>query len=119
FLPSFAVFPEIPLRYHYGFDLLAAIFCRAFVLSADRGLDVATIFCWISLLWILVSFLRAMAVPRKLLGLALAFILLAGGFSWFLAKAPTGYNIAPEWQLSFVFHRKLHQNFVSYFYQHP
>lgn len=41
--PRHATFPDVPLRYHYGFDLVSAALTALLHLRVDQAIDVATI----------------------------------------------------------------------------
>ena len=123
FPPSYIAFPEVSFKYHYGFDLLAAVFCLVTGLPGFLGIDGIALTSWISLLAILIVFLKSLGVPRQTWGIALAFIVLSGGWAWWLASGEPGGRGAsfqvPQWQEMFLFGRFIHPQIISYFFQHP
>jgi len=122
FPPSYIAFPDIPYRYHYGFNLVAAVFSRAFHLPGYLGVDVASLLSWYAILFSLILFLRKVGLPRPALGLALAFCTLSGGLSWWISRNDPGMGVVyqlPNWQQMFVMLRGIHPHFVMYFFQHP
>lgn len=115
----FLSFPEIPNKYHIGFDILAALFSKMFRIPGYQGVDIATIFLWTALLLYLGLLLRSLGVPRKHMALASIFVVFTGGLSWWWPAAfETGARI-PEWQYFHVAGRLSHFHFVFYFFQHP
>ncbi len=122
FPPHLIAFPGEALRYHYGFNLLAAVFSKVFSIPAYAGIDVVTILSWTLLVLFLLIFLEDLQVPRKGWALAVALILLTGGLSWWLARndasAAPIFQL-PNWQQMFVAHRHIHPSFILYFFQHP
>ncbi len=44
--PRLLVSPDLPLRYHYGFDLVAACLTELLRVQVDRALDLATVLLW-------------------------------------------------------------------------
>jgi hypothetical protein len=123
FPPKFLAFPDIPYRYHYGFNLLAAVICRLLHLPAYWGVDILTVILWMTSLGMVTLLLEALGLPRRLAALGLLFILFSGGWSWWLARAePGGFGEsyqAPHWQLMYLHRRYISPNFVTYFFQHP
>jgi hypothetical protein len=54
--PRHLTFPDLPLRYHYGFNLLVACITALTRARVDVGIDIATVLLWIctgSVLWAL------------------------------------------------------------------
>ncbi len=122
FPPTLTAFPEVSLRYHYGFNLLAAGFSKAFALPGYWGIDVAAILSWLLLCSFLLIFFQDTGVPRRGWGLGFALVVLTGGLSWCLARQDTSFPPIyqlPHWQQMFVAHRHIHPNFTLYFFQHP
>lgn len=122
FPPSFTAFPEIPYRYHYGFNLIAAYFSLAFGLPGYLGVDLATLLSWVSFIGVFLFFLKLLMVPRAGWTMALALVTLTGGLSWLLSKNDPGMGALfqiPHWQQMFVLRRGVHPHFMMYFFQHP
>jgi len=123
FPPKYIAFPEIPYRYHYGFNLISAYWSKALGLPGYWGIDITAILCWVGLVGVLLSFLVSLKVPQKTLGLALLFIPLTGGMSWLLLSQHVGPYGAifqlPHWQQMFVFNYHIHPQPMMYFFQHP
>jgi hypothetical protein len=115
--PRHLALPDVPLRYHYGFDLFTACLTALLRLPVDRAIDVATILLWCAswcLFWILGERLagRAGAWLTPLLAL------FAGG-------APVGCDRpgpSPWHGVLFecgVGARSVNAPVASYFFQHP
>jgi hypothetical protein len=122
FPPAYTAFPDIPYRYHYGVNLIAALFSKAFSLPGYLGLDVATLFLWFSLTAALIYFFNLIGIPRKALGLGFLFVTFSGGLCWLLtqhAQTPGQIYQLPQWQQLFIYWRAVHPNFIMYFFQHP
>lgn len=123
FPPSYISFPDIPYRYHYGFNLISACLGRAFPIPGYLAMDVAAIFLWLAMLGGMAALLEELGIPRKYFLLGLIFLVFAGGWSWFLARHESGgmgerYQ-APHWQLMYIRSRFLVSHMVIYFFQHP
>lgn len=115
----FLPFPEIPNKYHVGYNVVAALFSKALGLPGYQGVDVAAVFLWVGLLGALASLLGDLKVPRALWGLGLAFVVFTGGLSWILGgNDPNQYQV-PGWQVVSIAGRWVHYTFLFYFYQHP
>lgn len=123
FPPRFIAFPEIPYRYHYGFNVLAAVICLIGRLPAHAGIDILSVLLWMLGLVSLAAVLRKAGVPRKSLALGLIAVTCTGGLSWFLAATEPGGMGAgfqnPHWQLMYLHGRFLQPHFLLYFFQHP
>jgi hypothetical protein len=123
FPPVYTAFPEVPYRYHYGFNLLSALFSKALGLPGYWGIDVAAIFSWLSLFALLLVFLLSLGIPRSALALGILFLTLSGGLSWWLLRDhPETYDMVyqvPQWQQMYVYYRGIHPHFMMYFFQHP
>ncbi len=122
FPPSYNAFPEIPYRYHYGFNLLAAYLSLSFGLPGYLGVDLATLGAWFVFVALLFIFFRRFGLSGQ--GLALGFLLvtMSGGLSWLLFDAASGPGPSfqlPYWQSMQVFGRMLHPHFMMYLFQHP
>ncbi len=113
--PHYLPFPDIPHKYHYGFNLLSAIFSIAFKIPGYRGIDVAAGLCWIMLLGVLLGLFQRLRVPRSLWAVALLFVLLSGGLYW--PGIPL-YGMA-DWQIGTLYGRSLNPTLIAYYFQHP
>lgn len=78
FPPSNVYFPDLPLRYHYGFDLVAAAGTALGHLPIPRAIDVTTVACWI-LAWCLAWLLGDRLAGRGTGGWTALGALLGGG----------------------------------------
>ena len=72
--PRYLSFPDLPFRYHYGFDVLSASLTAILHVPVNRAIDVATLGLWFMawcLLWVLGERLlgRARAALVPFLGL--------------------------------------------------
>lgn len=124
FPPSLQVFPNIPLKYHFGGDLLATLFAYVFGLSGYRAIDFLQVFGWFSAALGLYALGRQLGWNRFLSFLGTQWILLAAGWLYLLkpwlgldpALATVDYN----WPDSYViFQRYLNPGVISYFFQTP
>src|SRR5262249_28264587 len=113
--PRHLTFPELELRYHYGFNLLAAAVASMLRLKVDNAIDVVTLLAW-GYSWCL-----AWAIGEGLVGLgwgaATAAVVLFGGGMPVVSSAKT-----LAWRLtgfSAVGSDNLNAPIVSYFFQHP
>lgn len=123
FPPTYIAFPEVEFRYHYGFNLLAALLARAFRVPGYLGIDLATMACWSAFVANLLFVLRGLGIPRRGWALGFIFIVLSGGLSWWLVAHHDGgagmlFQL-PNWQQMFIFGRVIHPSFIMYFFQHP
>ena len=116
--PAHPLFPQEPFRYHYGFDVLAALPQAFLGLRTDHAIDVATIACWIALVGI------SRAVGAELGGarganLAMVLIPLGSGvlqiflFTDFYLLGPRWSAIPAAWGSS------MPPPVISNFFQHP
>lgn len=119
--PRHLTFPDLPLRYHYGFDLLAAMVARLLGLRTDVAIDVST--ASLALLTILaaapaVRRIAAGPVPPHLLLLAL----FAGGLP-FLAPEDgpmcSSAALCEVQSMKWVGTTFLNPPLSSNFFQHP
>lgn len=119
--PRHLTFPEHPLRYHYGFDLWAAMLALLFGLRTDLAIDVATL--GLAALTVLAAspLLRRLCpgpVPAPLL----AVVLFAGGLP-FLAPNDAPFCATPAMcevlSMKWVGGEHLNPPLSSSFFQHP
>ncbi len=115
--PRHLSFPDLPLRYHYGFDLLVVCLTGVLRLSVDRAIDAAAIGLW-ALSWCL-----AWVLGERLLGgarawLAPVVLLFGGGLPLTCAHAGPSLvdYLLEDCKLQA---RSLNPPVVSYFFQHP
>jgi hypothetical protein len=116
--PRHLTLPELPLRYHYGFDIITASLTAILHLRVDRAIDVATMLLWCPswcLLWVL---------GERLAGRAHAWLtpfvtLFAGGIPLACEKpGPSlGWSVLVECRIGGSY--SLNAPIVSYFFQHP
>lgn len=123
FPPSYIAFPEVDFRYHYAFNILAALLAKAFHLPGYLGIDLATGLCWVGFVVGLLRLFRGLSIPRNGWALAFVFVALSGGMSWLLVPRHDGgagmlFQL-PHWQQMFIFGRVIHPSLIMYFFQHP
>ncbi len=123
FPPSYIAFPEVDFRYHYAFNILAALLAKAFHLPGYLGIDLATGLCWVGFVTGLLLLFRGLNIPRNGWALAFVFVALSGGMSWLLVPRHDGgagmlFQL-PHWQQMFIFGRVIHPSLIMYFFQHP
>jgi hypothetical protein len=116
--PAHPLFPQEPFRYHYGFDVLAALPQAFLGLRTDWAIDVATIVCWLALLFV------ARAVGAELAGrrgadLAVVLVPLGSGLlQIFLFQ--DFYLLGPRWSaLPVRWAESMPPPVISNFFQHP
>ncbi len=117
--PPFLSFSEIPNRYHFGFNLVTAVFAHGLNLSAVHAIDVLTVVLWVLLCGLTVEICIYWDIPRSAWPWTLILLFLTGGLSWLLASRAPGPAQVPHWQEMYLYGRYLHQNFTNYFFQHP
>src|SRR5262249_21809291 len=85
--PRHLSFPQLELRYHYGFDLLVAAVGSILRLNADRTIDLITLVAW-GYSWCLAWAIGERFVGRGWGGGTAAVMLFGGGLPLF-SSAPT------------------------------
>lgn len=117
FPPRHLTFPEVPFRYHYGFDLFAASISAITRAPADVAVDLASIALW-ALSWCLLWVLGERLIGRRAAWLTPFTVLYAGGLP--LRCQHPGPSIVPNlvgecevgaWSVN--------GPLISYFFQHP
>ncbi len=117
--PPFLSFAEIPNRYHFGFNLITAIFAYGLKIPAVQAIDLVTVLLWIALGLLSLELCAYWKLPRVAWPWAFLLLFLTGGLSWLLARNAPGPAQVPHWQEMYLYGRYLHQNFTNYFFQHP
>lgn len=115
--PHFSVFPQFELRYHIGFDVLAASLVAVFRIQAPLAIDVATLGL-IALIALGAERVCAAFVGSRRAPLAAALGLAAGGVPWLVAAQPDA------WTRRLVGMGRVGETWVgppltSYVFQHP
>jgi hypothetical protein len=115
--PRFSVFPEHEFRYHYGFDVLAAMLSGMFRLEASTAVDVATLGLWAYTI-VLLGHVGACVIGTRHGATTAAVTLLAGGIPFFCAPpgSPLGHQLTGQCKVDGVW---LNPPLSSYFFQHP
>ena len=115
--PRYAYFPRFELKYHYGFDVLAAMASGLLHAKASTGIDVCTV-----LLWVYMAVLSG-HLGRRLTGarygvLTAAFAMLGGGFPFLCptARASLGAQLTGACMINEL---QLGMPTAGYFFQHP
>jgi len=121
FAPRYLGYSQIPLRYHYGFDLVCAGLTALTRISIPTAIRVTTIFGW-AYSWCLAWLLGERLTGRRDGGLWTAIAAMLGsGLVAFLA--PFLHGISWESRLTgfYTFGTGTYLNppFVSYIFQHP
>ncbi len=115
--PRHLALPDVPLRYHYGFDLFTASLTALFRLQVDRAIDVATLLLWCAS-WCLFHGIGERVAGRAGAWLTPPLALLAGGAP--LACDKPGIS---GWEGVLgdcaVGARPVNAPVASYFFQHP
>ena len=119
--PRHPTFPAFELRYHYGFDLVAAAVTALTRLRVDRAMDAVTLpcFAWTGALAFRLGEAHARPPRARAAGAFGAVLLLFGGGLPFVCAPALPPNV-PTWigQCS-IAGLALNPPFVSYFFQHP
>jgi hypothetical protein len=115
--PRYSFFPQFEFKYHYGFDVFAAMLSGLLHSSASTAIDVATL-----LLWGITALLAA-HLGQRLAGerhglVTAAFALFGGGFLFFCPgpTAPLGQQLTGHCVVDGF---KVNAPVSSYFFQHP
>ncbi len=124
FPPHMMVFPQIPLKYHYGGDLFSAILAWVMGISAHRAIDIAMIYGWIAMVGCLYTFCREWGLKTNFSAIALLWVLLAAGWVYLLTPWLTNVNPRPPallvWPDSYrVFQRHLNPGTVDNWFMLP
>jgi hypothetical protein len=110
-------FPDVPFRYHYGFDLLSACFTALLRVRNDTGIDVSSVVLWASS-WCLLWALGERLVGRPRAWLLPVTTLLASGMP--VGCPHPGTSIVPNMISECpVGHWSVNGPVISYFFQHP
>jgi hypothetical protein len=113
--PRHLTFADLPLHYHYGFNVLAAAIAVIGRTRVDTGIDVATVLLWLitgSVLWAIGRVWFGRGWPTTLL------VLFAGGLHW-CAFAPPILAGADRLAFCRVHGAGTMAPLVSNFFQHP
>jgi hypothetical protein len=119
--PRHLTFPEIELRYHYGFDLLVASIASMLRLRVDNAIDLVTLAAW-GYSWCLAWVAGERLVGRSWGPVTAAVVLFGGGIPFF-SSAPSFAKVqTPIFRLlglGAVGPDDLSPPLVSNFFQHP
>jgi len=120
--PTYLAFPDVPYKYHYGFDVLAAVVARLGGAGTELSVDVVAMALFVF------GFLLAWSAIHELTGRRLAawlgalWLTLGGGMAVLLASHPAfkGTAAAALRQENVLFAEiAVNPNMMSYFFQHP
>lgn len=118
--PHLQVFPEMSLKYHFGSDLLGAIFAYVLRLPAYLAIDLTQILGW--LLWIGALYLFAYEVklPRLFTLPLLLWTCLGAGWTYLLKPWLGSTHLSYAWPHSYIiFGRILNPGTISNFFMQP
>ena len=115
--PRHLALPDVPLRYHYGFDLLTACLTALLRVQVDRAIDVGTIALW-CLSWCLFWVLGERLSGRAGAWLTPVCALFAGGVPIACDRPGPSfwYGVTVECGVGDL---SLNAPVASYFFQHP
>jgi hypothetical protein len=116
FPPRSAFFPSFEFKYHYGFDLLAAMLSGLFRLDAAAAIDLTTLALWGYTAALAAHLGVRLTGARR--GFVTAFFALFGaGSNWGCPPAgPLGYQLTGHCVVGGF---KVNPPVASYFFQHP
>ncbi|MEZ4222037.1 MAG: hypothetical protein R3B13_13975 [Polyangiaceae bacterium] len=117
FPPRFPVFPEHEFRYHYGFNVLAAVVSAIFRLPTPTAIDVTTCLLWAYVAAVAARLGKQVAGARH--GVIAALLVLLGGGVAFLcvrSGAPTGQILLGQCTIGAI---AANPPTCNYFMQHP
>lgn len=122
--PTMMVFPDIPLKYHWGADLFGAVMSYVTGLPAYRAIDITMIFGWISWLGSLYVFCREAAMSRNFALIALLWVTLGAGWAYLIQSHLAGpeslIHLNFDWPDSKrAFGRHLNPGTISNFFMTP
>lgn len=117
FPPRFPTFPEFELRYHYAFDVLAAMISGLFRTSVPRSIDIATLTLWLYTI-ILLYRIGEHFIDRRHAWLTPVVTLFGGGVPFFCrtAHGQLGEQLLGQCKISGLW---LAPPTASEFFQHP
>jgi hypothetical protein len=117
--PRHMMFPEFELRYHYGFDTLAAVASALARLRVDQAIDAVTIAAF-AYTWCLLWTLGERVIHARGRGTLVAFVTLFGGGISFVCSADSfPPSVASYITLCNVDGVWANPPTSSYFFQHP
>ena len=117
--PGHLVFPDVELRYHYGFDVVVAAVTAVTRLRIDRAMDAVTLaaFAWTAALaWRLGDVWNG---PTRGAGPLTALLLLFGGGAPLLCAPSLPPSVPTLLGQCSIEGLSINPPFVSYFFQHP
>jgi hypothetical protein len=115
--PRHLSFPDFPLRYHYGFDLLVACLTALFRLSIERAID-AAILGLFALTFCLFWMLGERLLDRRRAWITPVLVLLGGGLPFGCPHPGPSIvtNVVVECKVG---ESVVNAPVISYFFQHP
>jgi hypothetical protein len=124
FPPGLMAFPEIPLQYHWGADLVGAIYSYVTGLAGFQAIDLVQISGWLAWMGALYVFCREAGLGRPWTLLALLWVPLGAGWAAYLQPWLTLPGLATaadlDWPSSqLVFGRHLNPGTISNFFMTP
>lgn len=115
--PRYSFFPLWEYKYHYGFDVFAAMLSGIFHTGTPAAIDLATLLLW-AYFAVLAAHLGQRLAGEKHGLVTAAFALFGGGFLWFCPgpSAPIGQQLTGYCTVDGF---KVNAPISSYFFQHP
>ncbi len=114
--PRHLSFPDVELRYHYGFDLFAACLTALFRVRIDEAIDISTVLFWAYTVWLLWT-LGAMWFGRSRGLLTVVLVLFAGGLP--VCADGSAYGLEEAISVCSVQNLWVMPPMVSSFFQRP
>lgn len=115
--PRHLIFPDTPLRYHYGFDLLTASLTAMLHLRIDDAIDVGTLSLFF-LAWCLLWTLGDRLAGRRVAWLFPVCVLFAGGIPAKCDRASAQF-VERIVQVCWVGKHYVNPPIPAYYFQHP
>jgi hypothetical protein len=116
--PRHLNFPDVPLRYHFGFDLLTAALTALVRVRVDRAIDLGTIGLF-AYAWVLLGVLGERFVGRRRQLLVPLLVLFGAGLPLRCPESSHHSGVGFVLTQCTVGGKTVNSPLISYFFQHP